>query len=107
MKIKMVKDMGVSNDGIGVVRLKAGEIYDVPRQVNLENAQILIVEGLANKIDDDKEEVVEDDDTEVIDIDDDENDDDDGEEDKEDKEPEVVKELTDKPIFNKYNKNKR
>ena len=121
MKLVMKQDQPVSNDGIEVIRLKKDQIVECPKEITEEIYQILVVNNLATVIEDEKEEKkpltgftgeeknsdVDDEDTEIIDEDDDEP--------EVSQEPELVKKLTEKPVFNKYayndknrgNKNKR
>ena len=102
MKILMIKDQPVSNDGITVLRLKAGETYGVPSFLSKEIAKVILDNNLGTKVEAevilDSEGNEEDEDTEIIDLDEDE-------EIVENEDPDVkVKRLTKKPIFSKYSK---
>ena len=107
VKLKMKQDQPVSNDGIEVIRLKKDQIVESPKEITDEIFQILIVNNLATLIEEEEKkpltgftskEVTDsevDEDTEIIDEDDEEIED-------VSQEPEVVKKLTEKPLFNKY-----
>lgn len=108
MKIEMLKSQGASNDGIFVTRYLKGQIVTSPEEITEENAKIFIENRIAKEIESkagpsnqkvvtpEEQKLIEND-VEIFDLDEDE-------EEPENEDPDVVKKLTENPLFSRKKK---
>lgn len=112
MKIEMIKSQGASNDGIFVTRYLKGQTVTSPAEITEENAKIFVKNGIAREIESkigpqnqkvafpEEQKAVIEDDVEIIDLDEDED------EPTLANEPDVIKNLTEKPLFSRKKKSR-